>query len=137
MVQYCRKCGKELEDDAEFCDSCGFELNNDPINEETNDTKESSESKPPENKPSEVKTDKNEFINKLPLILSAIAIIVGVAEGLGTPVLMGWDHIIHGYCYYWRSNWNLFNGKNERTIDWCSRIYCNWSINLYVYWSFW
>ena len=94
MVQYCRKCGKELEDDAEFCDSCGFELNNDPINEETNDTKESSESKPPENKPSEVKTDKNEFINKLPLILSAIAIIVGVAEGLGTPVLMGWDNII-------------------------------------------
>jgi len=29
MVQYCRKCGQELDDDAEFCDSCGFELNSD------------------------------------------------------------------------------------------------------------
>ena len=26
MSQYCRKCGKELDDDAEFCDSCGFNL---------------------------------------------------------------------------------------------------------------
>ncbi|WP_295611876.1 zinc ribbon domain-containing protein [uncultured Methanobrevibacter sp.] len=94
MVQYCRKCGKELEDDAEFCDSCGFELNSNPINEETEETKKSSENKPTENKPSEVKNDKNEFINKLPLILAAIAIIVGVGEGLGTPVLMGWDNII-------------------------------------------
>lgn len=23
MAQYCRKCGKELDDDAEFCDECG------------------------------------------------------------------------------------------------------------------
>lgn len=94
MVQYCRKCGKELEDDAEFCDSCGFELNSNPLKEETKEKEKSSEIKPPENKPSEVKTDKNEFINKLPLILAIIAIIVGVGEGLGTPVLMGWDNIM-------------------------------------------
>ena len=30
MVQYCRKCGQELDDDAEFCDVCGFELNGSP-----------------------------------------------------------------------------------------------------------
>lgn len=30
MVQYCRKCGEELEDDAEFCESCGFRLNENP-----------------------------------------------------------------------------------------------------------
>lgn len=80
MVQYCRKCGKELDDDAEFCDDCGFNLN-----ESLND-----------NKPV-VKHDqnnKNEFITKLPLILAIIGIIVSVAEGLGTPMLMGWDNIL-------------------------------------------
>ena len=30
MVQYCRKCGKELADDAEFCEGCGFQLNENP-----------------------------------------------------------------------------------------------------------
>lgn len=83
MVQYCRKCGKELEDEAEFCDSCGFNLNSNPVQKETSETK-----------PSKVKTDKTEFINKLPLILAIIAIIVGVLEGLGTPMLMGWDSIM-------------------------------------------
>lgn len=83
MVQYCRKCGKELEDEAEFCDSCGFNLNSNPVQKETSETK-----------PSNVKTDKTEFINKLPLILAIIAIIVGVLEGLGTPMLMGWDSIM-------------------------------------------
>lgn len=83
MVQYCRKCGKELEDEAEFCDSCGFNLNINPVQKETSETK-----------PSNVKTDKTEFINKLPLILAIIALIVGVLEGLGTPMLMGWDSIM-------------------------------------------
>lgn len=31
MVQYCRKCGKELEDDSEFCEHCGFKLDENPI----------------------------------------------------------------------------------------------------------
>ena len=26
MVQYCRKCGKQLDDNVKFCDACGFEL---------------------------------------------------------------------------------------------------------------
>jgi len=33
-------------------------------------------------------------VNKLPLILAVIAIIIGVGEGLGTPMLMGWNDII-------------------------------------------
>ena len=87
MVQYCRKCGHELDDEAEFCDSCGFNLNDNPTDEKQNVIKVS------ENKP-EVKTDKSEFINKLPLILAIIAIVVGVGEGLGTPMLMGWNSIL-------------------------------------------
>lgn len=88
MVQYCRKCGHELEDDAEFCDSCGFELDSNLTKEETKKDNQS------ETKPSEVKTDKSDFINKLPLILAIIAIVIGIGEGLGTPMLMGWDNII-------------------------------------------
>ena len=81
MVQYCRKCGKELADDAEFCDECGFNLNETP-NKSTNDNT-------PENT-----NNKNEFITKLPLILAIIAIILSIAEGLSTPILMGYDNIL-------------------------------------------
>jgi hypothetical protein len=80
MVQYCRKCGKELEDDAEFCDECGFQLNENP-----NNTKEIVK---------HTENSKNEFVTKLPLILAVIGIIVSIAEGLGTPMLMGWDNIL-------------------------------------------
>lgn len=76
MVQYCRKCGQELDDDAEFCVSCGFKLNDTPIENTV---------KPKGN---------SEFVTKLPLILAIIAIIVSVAEGLGTPMLFGWENII-------------------------------------------
>lgn len=87
MVQYCRKCGQELDDDAEFCESCGFELKNNP--------NDANIIKPSENKSSkDLKNDKNEFINKSPLILAIIAIIAAIGEGLGTPMLMGWNNII-------------------------------------------
>ena len=80
MVQYCRKCGKELEDEAEFCEGCGFKLNENPTKE-----------KPEENKTTE---NKKEFVAKLPAILAIVGIIVSIAEGLGTPMLMGWDNIL-------------------------------------------
>lgn len=79
MVQYCRKCGKELADDAEFCDECGFQLNENPNTKQV------------------VKHDENnkkEFVTRLPLILAIVGIIVSIAEGLGTPMLMGWDNIL-------------------------------------------
>ena len=75
MVQYCRKCGKELDDDAEFCDSCGYNLNETPQTQMKD-------------------SNNNAFVTKLPLILAIIGIIVSVAEGLGTPMLMGWDNIL-------------------------------------------
>ena len=77
MVQYCRKCGKELDDDAEFCEECGFQLNETPQNVIKHNTE-----------------NKNEFATKLPFILAIIGIVVSVAEGLATPMLMGWDNII-------------------------------------------
>ncbi len=90
MVQYCRKCGKELEDDAEFCDSCGFNLNDNPTNEKTE-----SHTKPKVIKTAQEKNENNnDFKTKLPLILAIIAIVVGIGEGLGTPMLMGGDSIM-------------------------------------------
>ena len=79
MVQYCRKCGKELADDAEFCDGCGFNLNENPNTEQVEKHSED---------------NKNEFTTKLPLILAVVGIVVSIAEGLGTPMLMGWDNIL-------------------------------------------
>ena len=79
MVQYCRKCGKELDDDAEFCDGCGFQLNENPNTEQVVKHSEA---------------NKNEFVTKLPLILAVVGIVVSIAEGLGTPMLMGWDNIL-------------------------------------------
>ena len=80
MVQYCRKCGKELDDKAEFCDECGFRLDENPNNNKQITNQSSA--------------NKNEFATKLPLILAIIGIIVSIAEGLGTPMLMGWDNIL-------------------------------------------
>jgi len=79
MVQYCRKCGKELADDSEFCDGCGFKLNENPNAKQV--VKHSED-------------NKNEFVTKLPLILAVVGIVVSIAEGLGTPMLMGWDNIL-------------------------------------------
>lgn len=83
MVQYCRKCGTELDDDDEFCNACGFKLNSDLKNESHKNqvVEKTSESK-------------SEFLTKLPLILAIIGIVASVGEGLGTPMLMGWDNII-------------------------------------------
>lgn len=89
MVQYCRKCGAELDDDSKFCEECGFSLDDDPTKEKT----ESKVKSISDNKTIE-KDNKNKFITKLPLILAAIAIIMAIFEGLGTPVLMGWDSIL-------------------------------------------
>ena len=85
MVQYCRKCGKELEDDAEFCDGCGFNLNNHPTEDKQELNKKIKQTS---------QKDKNDFITKLPLSLAIISIIVVIAEGLGTPMIMGWDNIM-------------------------------------------
>ena len=81
MVQYCRKCGTELDDDAEFCDNCGFQLNENPTNQDHN-----------------TNNNKNEMMLKLPLIMAIIGIIICIAEGLGTPMLMGWNNIIMAMC---------------------------------------
>lgn len=90
MVQYCRKCGKELKDDAKFCDGCGFSLNDDPTKEKSEDTTQLIQN---DNKPIQ-SNNKKEFMNRLPLIIAGIAIIMSIFEGLGTPMLMGWNSIL-------------------------------------------
>lgn len=89
MVQYCRKCGAKLDDDSKFCEECGFSLDDDPTIEKTEDKVNTIADK------KTIETDdKNKFIKKLPLIVSVIAIIMAVFEGLGTPMIMGWDSIL-------------------------------------------
>ena len=89
MVQYCRKCGAELDDDSKFCAECGFLLDDDPTKEKTeNNVKSITEDQSIET------DDKNKFLKKLPLIVAAIAVIMAIFEGLGTPMLMGWDSIL-------------------------------------------
>lgn len=89
MVQYCRKCGAEIDDDSKFCEKCGFSVGDDPTKEKT----EPKDNTITDNKTSET-DDKNKFIKRLPLIVSAIAIIMALFEGLGTPMLMGWTSIL-------------------------------------------
>lgn len=89
MVQYCRKCGAKLDDDSKFCEECGFSLDDDPTKEKT----ENKDNTIADNKNIET-DDKNKFIKRLPLILSVIAIIMAVFEGLGTPMIMGWNSIL-------------------------------------------
>lgn len=36
MVQYCRKCGHELDDDAEFCEACGYPTKDVPSSKKSN-----------------------------------------------------------------------------------------------------
>ena len=81
MVQYCRKCGKQLDDNVKFCDACGFELDGEL---------------PKENRsvPIQTKTYKSAFLSKLPLVLAIISTIVCVVEGLTTPILMGEEAIM-------------------------------------------
>lgn len=86
MVQYCRKCGAKLDDDAEICDKCGFILNDDPFKDESNDNiisnilNENAEGK------------RSKFV----LALSVVAIILSFTEGLSTPTVVGLDNIIMG-----------------------------------------
>ena len=62
MVQYCRKCGKQLDDNVKFYDAYGFELDGEI---------------PKENRsvPVQTKTDKSAFLSKLPLVLAIISTI--------------------------------------------------------------
>ncbi|WP_407380224.1 zinc-ribbon domain-containing protein [Methanobrevibacter sp.] len=72
MSKYCKSCGKEIDDDSQFCLYCGEKVD-DIVKVQ--------------------KHDDGSFINKLPLILAVISIIIGIVEVLSTPILMGYDSI--------------------------------------------
>lgn len=70
MSKFCKSCGKEIDDDSDFCQHCGEKVNE--IKKETN----------------------NNFLDRLPLILAIISIVLAIAEVLSTPILMGYDSIL-------------------------------------------
>ncbi len=69
MTKYCKKCGEPNENNAEFCNQCGYKFDG-------------------------VTNNKSNFIEKLPLILAILSILIGFIEGLTAPMLFGIYEII-------------------------------------------
>ena len=80
---FCPNCGKEIDEDDQFCKGCGSKIKSDG-NLDLEHTKD-------------LKTETADADNKLiliPLILGIVGVIVGIVEGLGCPVLFGWINIM-------------------------------------------
>ena len=103
MMAFCPKCGSEMADDDVFCRSCGAQIepleNKNKSKEEKSDLKSSTE----EDKSKEASDFKSNILTKeendnklllIPLVLGIIGVLIGIAEGLGCPMLFGWENII-------------------------------------------
>lgn len=78
MTKYCNQCGKPNDDKAIHCNQCGAKFDDKShVKEEKNISKE----------------NKANFIENLPFLLAIISIIIGIVEGLSTPILFGYDNI--------------------------------------------
>lgn len=66
--KFCSSCGESLPEGAVFCENCGAKV--DGTNTPTN-------------------PHHNDFKDKLPLIIAILAVVIGIAETLSTPMLMG------------------------------------------------
>ena len=76
MTKYCESCGEPNDDEAVHCNQCGTKFKG--------TSKENEES-------SNIQITNNQanFIEKLPLILAIISILIGIIEGLTAPMLIG------------------------------------------------
>lgn len=82
-MAFCPNCGKEIDEDDQFCKGCGSKIKPDG----DLDLEHSKD----------LKTESADADNKLiliPLVLGIIGVIVGLAEGLGCPMLFGWENIM-------------------------------------------
>lgn len=87
-MAFCPNCGKEIDEDDQFCKGCGSKIK---ANGDL-DITESKEEKT-EVKTDAVSSDDNKLI-LIPLVLGIIGVIVGLAEGLSCPMLFGWINIM-------------------------------------------
>ena len=82
-MAFCPNCGKEIDEDDQFCKGCGSKIKADG-NLDLEHAKD-------------LKTESAGADNKLiiiPLVLGIIGVIVGLAEGLSCPMLFGWINIM-------------------------------------------
>lgn len=82
-MAFCPNCGKEIDENDQFCKGCGSKINDDG-NLDLEHAKD-------------LKTESANADNKLiliPLVLGIIGLIVGLAEGLSCPMLFGWINIM-------------------------------------------
>ncbi len=111
-MTFCPKCGHEIDDDDQFCRACGFKISSNgdsdgnsnedyslgksekkfysdkSSNDEKKDVKASTDNS--ENK----SNDSDNKLYLIPLVFGIIGVVVGLAEGLGCPLLFGWDNIL-------------------------------------------
>ena len=91
-MAFCPNCGKEIDEEDQFCKGCGSKIkpDGDLDLEHSKDSKASAAG-------SDNKRESADLDNKLiliPLILGIIGVIVGLIEGLSCPVLFGWINIV-------------------------------------------
>lgn len=91
-MAFCPNCGKEIDEDDQFCKGCGSKIkaDGDLDLEHSNDLKTATAD-------SNIKAASADADNKLiliPLVLGIIGVIVGLAEGLSCPMLFGWINIM-------------------------------------------
>lgn len=82
-MAFCPNCGKEIDENDQFCKGCGSKINpdGDLDLEQTKDLKTES-------------VDADNKLILIPLVLGIIGIIVGLVEGLNCPMLFGWINIM-------------------------------------------
>ena len=89
---FCPNCGKEIDENDQFCKGCGAKIKPDgDLDLENSKNLETNSAD------SNIKTESANEDNKLiliPLVLGIIGVIVGLAEGLSCPMLFGWINIM-------------------------------------------
>ena len=87
-MAFCPNCGKEIDENDQFCKGCGSKIKPDG----DLDLEHSKDLKTDDNKIESADADNKLIL--IPLVLGIIGVIVGLAEGLGCPMLFGWENIM-------------------------------------------
>ena len=91
-MAFCPNCGKEIDEEDQFCKGCGSKIkpDGDLDLEHSKDSKTTVADS--DNKAGSADSDNKLIL--IPLILGIIGVIVGLIEGLSCPMLFGWINIV-------------------------------------------
>lgn len=89
---FCPNCGKEIDENDQFCKGCGSKIKPDgDLDLEHSKDLKTNNAEP--NAKNESANEDNKLI-LIPLVLGIIGVIVGLMEGLSCPMLFGWVNIM-------------------------------------------